>query len=302
MFVQNTVTMSKLFTVSLLLLFITYGYTQERINAVNYTYNAFYDGHTTTLVNHTASFNFKQQFTNSSIVYTGRFNAYNFEYKMIDTPFTKTGIEDIHTAQFGIVYNQNLGNNWNITAAITPKVVADFGTTITGNDVYPDSFIGVEKITTGNKKSKLTFGLGYKGYFGEYRLLPLVNFSKKINEKFSFMLGIPETSFTYKFNQNHSLTVNAVADGFYAEIRGENYFYDTNTNNEFTIDDFEMAMVTTGLTYNYTAGKKWMVSLKLAHNLYDTLTINGNEGSEQDIDFNNNVNVAIGFTYFINFK
>lgn len=293
--------MSRLFAVLFLLAFAIQGYSQETANTVKYNYNAFYDASSTTLVNHNVTANFKQSFSNSSIAYTGAFNAYGFEYAMDNVPFTTAGLENINSLELGVTYTQKTGSNWSLTASIAPQVVADFESGLTVKDIYPGFFAGAN-YTTEDKKSELTFGIGYKGYFGKYRLLPIVNFNKKVNEKLSYTVGIPATSLTYTINPKHSIKSEVTADGFYSKIRGDNYFYNITQSTEFKIKALEMVMVTGGIEYNYTSGNNWTASFKVGHNLYNSLDAIDEQDNKHEISFNNNINISVGFIYNINFN
>ncbi|KAF2516320.1 hypothetical protein E0W68_12365 [Flavobacterium salilacus subsp. salilacus] len=293
--------MSRLFAVLILLVFAMQGYSQETASAIKYNYSAFYDASSTTLVNHNAVANFKQNFSKSSIAYTGTFNAYGFEYAMADVPFTVAGLENINSLELGITYTQKTGNNWSIIAAVTPEVVADFESGIALKDIYPGFFAGAG-YTTSDKKSHLTFGAGYKGYFGKYRLLPIVNFSRKVNEKLFYTIGIPATSLSYTINQKHRIKSEITADGFYSRIRGDNYFYNIGQSTELKIDALQMVMVTGGVEYNYTSDDNWIASFKVGHNLYNSLDAIDGQDKKHEIGFNNDIKISVGFIYNINFN
>ncbi|AXG73310.1 hypothetical protein DVK85_03320 [Flavobacterium arcticum] len=285
------------------MVFATQSYSQETVNTIKYNYNAFYDGNNTALVNHNATLNYKQKLSNSRITYTGTFNAYNFEYTGTNMPFTTVGIENINSLELDIMYSQNISNNWSATAAIAPTVVADFGNILTSKDVYLGFFAGANYITS-DKKSSLNFGVGYKGYFGKYRLLPIINFSKKVNEKLSYTLGIPATSLTYNINQKHRIKSEIAVDGFYSKIRGDNYFYTSGggQDTEFKINALQMVMVTGGIEYNYISSESWIASFKVGHNIYSSLDAIDDQDNEHEISFNNDINISVGFIYNINFN
>ncbi|TRW26399.1 hypothetical protein FMM05_03190 [Flavobacterium zepuense] len=291
--------MFKLFA-ALLLLVTGAAYTQEITNSFKYDYTAMHNSGSTSVTRHFAEFNFTQHLQNSSLLYTAGVSNYTIQNNALITPFNSSTLEGVTSIKAGITYMFPLSGNWKGVASFTPEVNTNFeGTSI--KDLYPAFFVGVSKTTSGESPSTLTVGVGYKGYFGKFRFMPVINYSKKVNEKISYNLGIPATEFAYKFNTKHTLKSVVFADAIYTRIGGEDYIFDALQNTDVKISKLEMLSLNAGLEYNYLSADDWIATIKGGYSFYNSLTVSKQTGGDTNVNFNNSLYISIGFKYNLNF-
>jgi len=281
---------------ALLLLVTGAGYSQEITNSFKYDYTTQHNSGSASFTRHFAQFNYTQHFAESKLLYTAGVSLYNVESNRLTTPFNGSTIEGITSLKVGVSYLFKIGGAWEGVASLTPELNTNFeGAGI--KDVYPGFFVGVTKTTTGSSPSTLTMGVGYKGYFGKYRFMPIINYYKKVNEKISYNLGIPATEFAYKLGTRHTLKSIVFADAIYTKIGGDNYVNDgLQDNNATKINTLEMLTVNAGLEYNYLSADGWIGTLKTGYSFYNNLEVNNT-----NINFNNSLYISIGFKYNLNF-
>ncbi|WP_116786905.1 DUF6268 family outer membrane beta-barrel protein [Flavobacterium psychrotrophum] len=280
------------YTLSLLLVALN-GFAQETVNSLNYDYTSLYNAGATSLTRHEAGYNLQA----GSFTYTAGIAAYTFDYDMADTNFSTNRIKDITTIKLGVAYTNAINTRWSAVANFTPQLTATLKNTEI-KDIYPGFFAGIKyKNETGT--TALTMGVGYQGYFGKFRFMPIINYSGQLSTKLAFNVGIPATWLAYKFNDAHVLKAVAYADSFYSRIEtGSATQYETPTT--IKISGLEMVTINTGLEYNYNAGKEWVGTFRTGSSVYNKLTIPGSGG--YDLGFNKNIYISAGFKYNLNFK
>jgi hypothetical protein len=280
------------YTLALLLVALT-GAAQETANSLNYNYTSLYNAGATSLTRHDAGYTLQA----GHFKYTAGIAAYALDYDMTDTSVNTTNIKEITTIKAGISYTHTIGTKWDAVADFTPQLTSNLKNTGI-KDIYPGFFAGV-KYKNEAGTSSLTMGVGYQGYFGKFRFMPVVNYSGQLGKKLSFNLGIPSTWLAYKFNDVHVLKAVAYADSFYSRIQtnGSTVYEMPET---LKISALEMVTINTGLEYNYIAGKEWVGTLRTGYSIYNKLTIPGSGG--YDLGFNKNIYISAGFKYNLNFK
>lgn len=281
------------YALALLLVAFT-GFAQETANTLNYNYTSLYNAGATSLTRHEAGYTHSA----GSFKYTAGIAAYGLDYDMEHNDFNTSNIQDITTIKAGITYTHALSSKWNGIAEFTPQLTSNLKNT-TIKDLYPGFLAGVNYKNESGTTS-LTMGVGYQGYFGKYRFMPVVNYSGELGKGLTFNLGIPSSWLAYKIADAHTLKAVAYADSFYSRIAGNNTLYDA-TRGTVKISRLEMVTINTGLEYNYTAGKEWVGIVRAGYSIYNKLTIPEGSGGH-DLDFNKNIYISAGFKYNLNFK
>ena len=86
------------------------------------------------------------------------------------------------------------------------------------NEDFILGFTAVAKKTWAkrNKTSILTFGVDYGITYGKPQFFPLISFQNRINEKWSYDIGVPRTRVNFDIDNRHKLTFMASYNGIYA--------------------------------------------------------------------------------------
>jgi len=265
---------------------------QEPITALSYDYSSVYNSASASLTRHKAGFDYNiKQVTLSAGV-----SAYGIEYN--NSGHTGAMAQNITSTYLSAGYDYTINSNWLATATFSPKLVSDFkGTGI--KDVYPGFFAGFTYKPSAGSSTSLTFGAGYNGYFGKYRLMPIVNFKGNLTERASFNLGIPASWIAYKISATHSLKAFVASDGFYSRFTADTgALYPEAAK---AIKSMEMVTINSGLEYAYHSGDEWTALVRAGYSIYNKLDVPLETGVP-GIGFNNNLYLSAGFKYNLNFK
>ncbi|MFP9112637.1 DUF6268 family outer membrane beta-barrel protein [Flavobacterium sp. RHBU_3] len=260
---------------------------QETGSTLSYNYSSVYNKNASSLSKHKADYQYKK----GNLGLIAGISAYGIDYGS-NEDITTDGVKNITAIQAGITYSHPLSETWKVTGEFTPQLVSNMKD-VGIKDLYPDFFAGFTYKPGNNSETTLTFGAGYKGYFGKYRFMPVINYAGKLANKVYFNLGIPATWVNYKFNDVHSLKAIVSSGGFYSRITGsEPVYIDNNTRAQA----IEMISINAGLEYSFASGKEWEATVRGGYSLYNKLYI-PYANTEHDLGFKENIYLSAGFKY-----
>ncbi len=191
--------------------------------------------------------------------------------------------QNMHTVRAGISYLRPLKNSWGVLFSGGTSLMSNFGNGISGQDFVFNAILGfTKKWGDANRNSSLLVGAFYGTQFGEPTVFPALSFNQKLNENWSYSLGIPVTGITYTINTKHRLSVLASPQGLY----GNN----SNTiavdgNRTLTNTKLQFNGINTRLSYRYLFTKNLALVGEIGYVPNPTLKILDNE-NEEIFDFN----------------
>lgn len=182
----------------------------------------------------------------------------NFEMETQD-------LENLYNINYNFRYVYPLANKW--------ALIGQVGTYLSSNlrsSIQSDDFIftgGINAIKLGGtleKPTRLLFGLNYITVIGKPRVLPMINYVKKVSDKFSYGLGFPNTYMKYNFSEKHFLKSLFWVNGFYTNL-GDPITITTNLEAEKA----SYRAISGGLEYNYLLNKRTSLILKGGYTIYN---------------------------------
>ena len=172
----------------------------------------------------------------------------------------------------------------------SPTISSNFESSLTKDDI---AFNGGLIFTKFNKKSKLMFGLIYNTSIGFEGPLPFLNYSRKINNKFSYTLGFPITKIDYKIDERNRVNLHVKPKGF-----------NSNISNDLVLDDSTIAKKAryqsfiTGVNYLHSINDNWKVGLDAGYQLFsDYNLLDGNDNAVYSIDTKNSVYLGVNLKF-----
>lgn len=193
----------------------------------------------------------------------------NFEIETQD-------LENLYNITYNLRYVYPLDNKW----ALMGQVGTSLSSNLRNSTQFDDFIIsgGINAIRRGGtleNPSRLLFGLNYITVIGKPRILPMINYVKKVSDKFSYGLGFPNTHAKYNFSEKHSLKSLIWVNGFYTNL-GNPIFINSNIEAEKA----SFRSISLGLEYKYSLNKRMSLNLKGGYtisNEYLLLDMNNNE-------------------------
>lgn len=195
------------------------------------------------------------------------FSDYNINYE--DNQMLNTNeLTNFKSIKYSIGFLKQLKNNWSFGMHISPTVSSNFESNLSVKDISLNGgIIFNKKINNSAWKIGLVMS-------SEYSLpipIPLVNYSKRVNNRISYVLGFPFTKFEYAFNKRNKVNLFVKPNGFKA-----------NLSNSIQIENEEVSKAqyrsfVTGLNLTHQIDDYWKITIEGGHQLYsDYNLMNGN--------------------------
>ncbi|MFI2742178.1 DUF6268 family outer membrane beta-barrel protein [Zhouia sp. PK063] len=208
-------------------------------------------------------------------------------------------IEQVYKIKLALGYTYTFNHSWSANALLSPEIASVDFTEINSNNVNfnATAYFTKKWFSTNNNYTKLSLGASYTSTFGKMKFIPVLDFYQKMNSKFSYAIGFPQTFANYQINTKNSFKAAISYASFYGGISYPiNYF--TNANTTLLL---EYANTTAALQYSYNFIPDWNIFFSAGYTIYNHLELT-NTSHEQVYNFNYNskLNLAIGINY--NFK
>ncbi|MEE9362409.1 MAG: DUF6268 family outer membrane beta-barrel protein [Cellulophaga sp.] len=214
-----------------------------------------------------------------------------------ESPFSEN-IDAFYNLNLSTLIQYRLSKSWTINALAMPHILSNLKSNFETDDMRINGILFAEKIfrkKDSNNFFSLSFGVGYLTLAGETKINPVINLMARVNEKLSFVLGIPNTYVQYDFNNRHTLKVLGDLNDFSANISTP--FYATNDN----LTKAKTAIstkISAGIEYNYWFYNNWGMMLKGVYSVHDQYELQDSNGNTI-YDFNSKLKpyFALGIKY-----
>lgn len=212
------------------------------------------------------------------------FSKYYLDYNTDETMNTAT-IESFKTLKYTLGYFTKINDAWGFKTNISPTISSNFESGITMDDVFLNGSLAFIR---SSKKGNLHLGLVYNTGFGTYKPMPIISYSRKVNNVFSYMLGIPITKIEYAINATNMANFYLKPKGFYSNI--------SNNLNINTTDKAEMVKyksIQTGINYSHTIDDFWKLSLDAGYQFSTKYELLNNNESVYEFKTKNSFYVGL---------
>jgi len=179
----------------------------------------------------------------------------NFKYRN-DEAFSTNNLDHFQSFTGKVGYTFKLNELWRFGAETGVKVASNFttGELVRDDFIYTGSiyFIKIKEDERYIEPWRLIFGLSYTTTTGFPFPLPVINYYKRFDEKWSYGLGIPKTNLKYYFSEKHQVQGFVTLDGFFANVQQNfNPFPQTRPGANRLAESMSMTIVLSGLGYQY---------------------------------------------------
>jgi len=179
----------------------------------------------------------------------------NFKYRN-DEAFSTNNLDHFQSFTGKVGYTFKLNELWRFGAETGVKVASNFttGELVKDDFIYTGSiyFIKIKEDERYLEPWRLIFGLSYTTTTGFPFPLPVINYYKRFDEKWSYGLGIPKTNLKYYFSEKHQVQGFVTLDGFFANVQQNfNPFPQTRPGANRLAESMSMTIVLSGLGYQY---------------------------------------------------
>ncbi len=262
-----------MFLIVLIIVKKSFGQFNQELFTVNYTYAPTgNDDHN--FIKTDLQLNIPIRLSSGILINTISFNYYQTTF-VNDIIFNTVDLEKNYGINYGLMYTFNLSDKWSLAARGGVSLTSNLTNGISGDDlVFNGGLMGVKRGGTTNKPSKLMFGIGYATITGKPRVIPLINYTKKVSEKFSYGIGFPKSNASYNINERSTLKSILWMNGYYSNLSDP---VDIGNNNNAEKSSF--SAIALGLDYSYRMDESLSIVFKGGYSIkskYDLLDNDNN--------------------------
>jgi len=212
------------------------------------------------------------------------FSNYNLDYNSDETIKTNT-IENLKTFKYSLGYSHLINNKWSIKTRISPTISSNFESELTIDDFFINGSLIFNRL---NKNNHIRIGIVYNTSFGTKKAIPILSYSRNLNNSVSYTLGMPITKIEYFINKTNSANLYLKPKGFYSNI-SDNLIFDVNKNG----DKIKYQSMLSGFKYSHDVDEFWNLSFDIGYQFSSKYELLNNNKSVYK--FKTNDSFFIGF-------
>lgn len=202
----------------------------------------------------------------------------NVHFKYIDSEdFNTKELDRFQSFTATLGYTFKINEDWRFGTQGGLKVASNFSRNKILNDdlIYTGSlfFIKMREDENFEDNWRLILGLQYSTTTGFPFPLPIVNYYRRWDEKWSFMVGTPKSNLKYYFNDKHSLEAFVTLDGFFANVQRN---FDATPSGSVTdelAESISMTVLLSGLEYQYKITEHLRFYIYTGHTLLNDIRL-----------------------------
>jgi hypothetical protein len=166
-----------------------------------------------------------------------------------DYPFDTAGLNKIHVIDLNIGYTIKWNDAWRFAVKFNPRIASSLIRSLSSEDYFMNGGIFSIKDKTKDESLKhpyrLILGLTYNATTGVPFPLPFISYFKKVNENWSYNVGVPKSNLKYTFNEKNNMQAFVGLDGYLAHLQTPLVI------NGKRVDNISLSIAIGGLGYEY---------------------------------------------------
>lgn len=158
----------------------------------------------------------------------GQYLILGSEYNYIDFDTTRefefdtSELEHLHVIDLNFGYIFNWNKDWRFVGIVTPRLASNLVTNVVGRDFLLNLTATFWKeVRDTDKPFRLVLGLTYNSTTGLPVPLPLINYYRRFDPKWSFTLGIPRSDFRFHISEKNTMLMALFLDGYFVNAQND---------------------------------------------------------------------------------
>lgn len=164
-------------------------------------------------------------------------------------PFQASNLRRLHVIDLNVGYTFKVSEKWRLGAKISPRIASTLRRELSGDDLFLNGGVYAINDRTKDENTKkpyrLILGLTYNSTTGIPLPLPFVSYYRRVNENWSFNLGVPKTNVKYFFNEKNIVQTFVGIDGYFANMQ------DALEVNGNLADSVSLSVILAGIGYEH---------------------------------------------------
>ncbi len=198
------------------------------------------------------------------------FDLHKFNYENNYT----ASLDNFYNINYSLIAMYKFSGKWAVIASVSPILLSNLESNLSSDDFLLNGRIVAERTFLRKNRGyfRVALGLGYLTLNGTTQFKPIASIKSRLNEKWSFVLGIPNTYVKYDINKKHTLKALLDLNDFSANLNNM-----TITNEVYSKAVFTVASV--GLEYNYWFKEPFGIMLRVTQAVYDSYELRNNDNN-----------------------
>lgn len=217
-----------------------------------------------------------------------------FQMGYKQTTFNTEYINQYYNISYELMYLHPINHKWELSTKVGLSITSNLANSLTSEDLlFNGEITAITKAGTKEAPSRFTFGVGYATFFGRPRVLPLLSYTKKVSETFSYQIGFPNTYATYTINERNAVKATIASNGFYANLSNSIGVTLTKQANKASYNSILL-----GLDYNYRLDNTWLLTFNAGYSVSNTYRLlDQNNGTVNDFELTPSPSFSTGIKY-----
>jgi len=202
-----------------------------------------------------------------------------------DLPFDSSELQILRVIDLNLGYVFQWNENWRFVGIMTPRLASNFVEGVEGDDLKLNMTASLLKDhPDGEKPFRLVLGLTFNSATGLPFPLPLINYYRRFDPHWAYVLGIPKSSFRHYFNERNMVETSVFLDGYFVNIQNDILLDDGGIGSSISLSAFIGACeyqykITKRLSFNMLGGYAFLQNGLLRDNKRTKVYVLNNHGN-----------------------
>jgi len=211
----------------------------------------------------------------------------NFDLDIKDQlPFSTDNLGRFQMFRLSLAYTFKIKGAWRLALRTGAELASNFEENqISNRDINFSGAAFLIRIRSGEdveKPNRFILGLNYSTNAGRPFPLPIINYYRKFNPKWSYSLGSPKTNLKHFWNEKNTVQAFITLDGFFSNIQKKREIPQQDGTSPL-VENISMTMVLGGLGYEHGFSKHLFFYAYGGYSFYNEIRIRDS--------YNNNIYV-----------
>ncbi len=235
----------------------------------------------------------KNAVNKESISIIGDYQTTHFKFVDEDVPFETEQIDNYQTMTLGLLYNRILNDSWGFTFKLAPQLSSNYDENeFESNDIFINGSVIFDKLNV-EKQTMWTFGVEYDAQYGLNFPIPVIAYTKRLNDKWAYKVGFPDSRAKWTFSDNHNFEAFTTLKGLVGNINDDVEIYKVDYTGTLNSTYF-----VGGLGYNLRFLKNFLLESKVGFSAVNNLKVQSYDNDEiYDFDMKNSLYLNFGLKY-----
>ncbi|SHI99531.1 DUF6268 family outer membrane beta-barrel protein [Pseudozobellia thermophila] len=228
----------------------------------------------------------------------GKVQQTAFDFVDKDVPFETDQIENFNSFGIKFTYQRNLSDTWALNLMGETQIASNFDENeIKTDDIFFNGLLTFDRYNDENN-SMWTFGAAYDIRYGLYYPIPVLAYTKRMDEAWAYKLGVPDSRVKYSVGGNHEFEGFATLTGFTGNINDDIDIY----KQEYT-GTLRQTNVLLGLGYTLRFWDRFKATLEGGYTAYNQMQVRDYDNELiYDFEMPNSFYLNVGLKYTFDSK